>query len=160
VELFGNADRREVQALRQIHMSQGHLGWDGLWVGLPFERVRAHVGPKHMGVPRAKEKGGHCGRYSVEATLDHQILVLEFGAAAESSQLLALWVILYPRGDGRLDPRETARALAKRIDNLEYDASSGIAEDEHPYPVYRAPNGEGILIDSRQGIYLGDLCLE
>jgi hypothetical protein len=155
---------RYADAIRQISLRAGHLGWGGVEVGMSFHQAELAVG-QHLPALGSSAQDELCGYYTLETAVMRQPLRLEFDARSGESRLKAIWLPLS-------DPREPegvpatldiVRALKARFPDLRYAPSPhapDLAESVNPRPLYALDRGGMIFVDPRRGVYFGEICVD
>jgi hypothetical protein len=161
--LGGPRSLRYTDAIRQISLKGGHLGWGGLQVGMTYHEAELVVG-RELPPLGSSPPDMLCGYSSVEAEALRQPLRLEFGSRREEGRLKAIWLPLAgPEGEppGR---QEIVSALKARFPQLEYVPSPHdpeAAESVNPRPLYRlGKSGMMFFVDPRRGLYFGEICID
>jgi hypothetical protein len=152
---------RYTEAIKQISLRAGHLGWGGLEAGMTFRQAELVVG-KRLPPLGSSSPDVLCGDYTVEVEVLRQPLRLEFDGRGGESRLKAIWLAL-ANPSGELSVLEIARALKARFPDLEYVPSPyapDLAESVNPKPLYRLGKSGMIFIDPRQGVYFGEICVD
>jgi hypothetical protein len=145
--------------IKEISLHNGHLGYEGLTIGMTFHQVESTIG-KRLPSLKLDPRDGFCGFAAVEVMPHRQPLRLEFDAAGgEDGRLKAIWLLLPDRG-GVASAALTARALKARFPDLVYqpDRNNPTPEATNPNPLYRAPGGALFFVYPQLGVYFGDLC--
>lgn|GEM_PF-4104692 len=152
---------RYTEAIRQISLRGGRLGWGGLTVGMSYHDAELVTGRKLPSLGEAP-RDMLCGYSEVESEALGQPLHLEFDSHASEGHLKAIWLPLAsPEGD--LSAREIAAALRARFPKLRYVPSPhapDLAESVNPRPLYQIENGAMFFVDPRRGIYFGEICVD
>lgn len=152
---------RSIEAIRQMTLRKGRLGWGGLEVGMTFRQAELVLG-RRMPALGSASQDELCGYYHVETELMRQPLRLEFSAEAGDSHLQALWLPVASRA-GAASRDDIVAALHARFPNLEYLPSPHVpdlAEAENPKPLYRIPEGGGMIFVMPGGVYFGEVCVD
>jgi hypothetical protein len=150
-----------VEAIRQMTLRKGRLGWGGLEVGMTFRQAELVLGRRLPALGSASQDE-LCGYYHVEAELMRQPLRLEFSAEAGDSHLQALWLPVASRA-GAASRDDVVAALHARFPNLEYLPSPhalDLTEEKNPQPLYRVPEGGGMIFVLPGGVYFGEVCVD
>lgn len=152
---------RSIDAIRQITLRKGRLGWGGLEVGMTFRQAELVLGRRLPALGSA-EQDELCGVYPLETELMRQPLRLEFSAEAGDSHLQALWLPLQSRS-GPPGRDAIVAALRARFPTLEHIPSPhapDLPEEKNPQPLYRLPEGGGMFFVQPGGIYFGEICVD
>lgn len=154
---------RSVDAIHQITLRRGRLGWGGLEEGMTFEQAERALGQRLPALGSASQDQ-LCGYYHLETELMGQPLRLEFSAEAGESRLQAIWLPLTSRA-GRPSRDQIVEALHARFPELEYLPSQfapDVPEAENPRPMYRTVTGGGMIFVQPElgGVYLGQICVD
>lgn len=152
---------RSIDAVRQITLRKGRLGWGGLEVGMTFKQAELVLGHRLPAIGSATQDE-LCGYYHLEADLMQQPLRLEFSAEAGESRLQAIWLPLHSRS-GSAGRDEIVASLHARFPQLEHIPSPhepGLPEAKNPQPLYRLPEGGGMIFVQPGGIYFGEVCVD
>jgi len=152
---------RPVDSVRQISLRKGRLGWGGLEIGMTFHQAELVLGRRLPALGSAT-RDELCGTYPLEVELMQQPLRLEFSAEAGESYLQAIWLSLVSRA-GPPSRDDTVAALRARFPKLEYVPSPhepNLPEEKNPQPLYRLPEGGGMIFVQRGGIYFGEVCVD
>jgi hypothetical protein len=154
---------RSIEAIRQITLRKGRLGWGGLEVGMTFRQAELVLGRRLPALGSASQDE-LCGYYHLETELMRQPLRLEFSADAGESRLQAIWLPLLSRA-GHPVRDEIVTALRARFPNLEHVPSPhtpDLPEAENPRPLYRVPEGGGMIfvLPEEGGISFGEICVD
>ena len=150
-----------IEAIRQMTLRKGRLGWGGLEVGMTFRQAELVLGRRLPALGSALQDE-LCGYSHLEAELMRQPLRLEFSAEAGDSHLQALWLPVASRA-GAASRDDVVAALHARFPNLEYLPSPfnpGVTEAENPKPLYRIPEGGGMIFVLPGGVYFGEVCVD
>lgn len=150
-----------IEAIRQMTLRKGRLGWGGLEVGMTFRQAELVLGRRLPALGSALQDE-LCGYYHLEAELMRQPLRLEFSAEAGDSHLQALWLPVASRA-GAASRDDIVAALHARFPDLEYLPSPfnpGVTEAENPKPLYRIPEGGGMIFVLPGGVYFGEVCVD
>src|SRR5262249_10511233 len=132
---FGGSRRyfRYTEAIKQISLRGGRLGWGGLIVGMSYHDAELVTGRKLPPLGSAP-KDALCGDSEVDSEVMGLRLGLEFDSHAAEGRLRAIWLPLAsPEGD--LSTQEIARALKARFPKLRYVPSPhepGLTESANP----------------------------
>lgn len=161
---FGGPRRffRPAEAIRQISLRGGRLGWGGLTVGMSFHDAELVTGNKLPPLGSAP-RDLLCGYSNVESEVMGQPLRLEFDSRASEGHLKAIWLTLASPGGEPLSAQEIAAALKARFPKLRYVPSPhapDLAESANPRPLYQIENGAMFFVDPRRGIYFGEICVD
>ena len=152
---------RSIDAVRQITLRKGRLGWGGLEVGMSFKQAELVLGRRLPALGTALQDE-LCGYYHLEVEVMRQLLRLEWAAEAGESHLRALWLPLGSRA-GPAGRDEIVAALHARFPQLEHVPSPhepGLPEAKNPRPLYRVPEGGGMIFVQPGGIYFGAVCVD
>jgi len=154
---------RSIDAVRQITLRKGRLGWGGLEVGMTFHQAELVLG-RRLPALGSSMQDELCGYYHMDAELMRQPLRLEFSAEAGESHLQALWLPLLSHS-GRAGRDEIVAALRARFPDLEHIRSPhapDLSEENTPQPLYRIPEGGGMIFvqPAEGGIYFGEICVD
>ena len=152
---------RSIDAVRQITLRKGRLGWGGLEVGMTFKQAELVLGRRLPALGTALQDE-LCGYYHLETDLMRQLLRLEFSAEAGESHLQAIWLPLRSRS-GPAGRDEIVAALYARFPKLEHIPSPhepDLPEEKNPQPLYRVPEGGEMIFVQPGGIYLGEVCVD
>lgn len=152
---------RSVDAVRQITLRKGRLGWGGLEIGMTFRQAERALGRRLPELDSA-EKDDLCGYYPLEAELMRQAVRLEFATEAGESHLQAIWLPLASRA-GSASRGDIVAALHARFPKLEYIPSPhepDVPEEKNPQPLYRLAEGGGMIFVQPGGIYFGEVCVD
>jgi hypothetical protein len=150
-----------IEAIRQMTLRKGRLGWGGLEVGMTFRQAELVLGRRLPALGSASQDE-LCGYYQMEAELMRQPLRLEFSAEAGDSHLQALWLPIASRA-GAASRDDVVAALHARFPNLEYLPSPhalDLTEEKNPKPLYRIPEGGGMIFVMPGGVYFGEVCVD
>ena len=150
-----------IEAIRQMTLRKGRLGWGGLEVGMTFRQAELVLGRRLPSIGSASQDE-LCGYYHLEVELLRQPLRLEFSAEAGESHLQALWLPVASRA-GAASRDEIVAALHARFPSLEYLPSPfapDLGEAENPKPLYRIPEGGGMVFVQPGGVYFGEVCVD
>jgi len=155
---------RYTEAIKQISLRGGHLGWGGVEVGMTFRQAELAVGRRLPGLGSSSQDE-LCGYYVLEAEVLRQTLRLEFDAKGGESRLKAIWLPLSDPREPRGVPStlEIVRALKARFPRLIYVPSPHapeLAESVNPRPLYRLDKGGMFFVEPRQGVYFGEICVD
>ncbi|HEX6203565.1 MAG TPA: hypothetical protein VF100_11225 [Thermoanaerobaculia bacterium] len=145
--------------LAEIGVRGGHVGWDGVEVGMTFRQVERAVG--RLAAP-ASGPELLCPHHRTEAVVDGQRLELEFSGTGDDAVLRVIVVPLVPRLGETLDSRAVVAALRQRLD-LDYVPSPhapGAAEDEVEKPLFRTATDELVFVNPEAGVALGAVCVD
>jgi hypothetical protein len=160
--LGGPRSLRYTEAIRQISLHGGHLGWGGLEVGMTFHEAELVAGRKLPSLG-SSPPDMLCGYYSLETEVLRQPLRLELGSRRDEGLLKAIWLPL-ASPDGELGTLDIVRVLKARFPELEYVPSPHapeVAESVNRRPLYRlGKSGMMFFIDPRRGIYFGEICVD
>ena len=152
---------RYTEAIKQISLRGGRLGWGGLTVGMSYHDAELVTGrklPPLGDVPRDML----CGYSAIESELMGLRLGLDFDSHASEGHLKAIWLPL-ASSEGDLSTPEIAAALKARFPKLRYVPSPhapDLAESANPRPLYQIENGAMFFVDPRRGIYFGEICVD
>ncbi|HYU33026.1 MAG TPA: hypothetical protein VEW48_12765 [Thermoanaerobaculia bacterium] len=152
---------RSIDAIRQITLRRGRLGWGGLEIGMTFHQAE-QVLERRLPALGSATQDELCGYYPLETELMQQPLRLEFSADAGDSHLEAIWLPL----EGRSGPPgrdEIVDALRARFPKLEYVPSPHVpdlVEARNPKPLYRLAEGGGMIFVQPGGVYFGEVCVD
>jgi hypothetical protein len=152
---------RYTDAIKQISLRNGHLGWGGLEIGMSLHDAELVVRkrlPSLAGAPRDEL----CGYYTLEAQVLGQPLHLEIDGRGEEGRLKAIWLPLASPA-GELGTPDVVRALKARFPNLRYLPSPHepeLAESANPRPLYQLTPVELIFVVPREGLYFGEICVD
>jgi hypothetical protein len=149
----------DVAPLAQVGLRAGHLGWDGLYVGMTFDEVSRTVGGL---APPAAEPQLLCPHHLVAATVEGQRLELEFSGTGGEAVLRAILIPLGAAGGGRFQAAEAVVALRERLD-LDFVPSPHaprLAEHEVEKPLYRTAWDELVFVDPEAGVVIGQVCVD
>jgi hypothetical protein len=154
---------RSVDAVHQLTLRQGRLGWGGLEEGMTFQQAERALGRRLPALGSASQDE-LCGYYHLEAELMGQPLRLEFSAEAGESHLQAIWLPLTSRA-GKPSRDQIIEALHARFPEIEYVPSQfapDLPEAENPRPLYRTVTGGGMIFVQPEmgGIYFGQICVD
>lgn len=154
---------RSIDAVRQITLRKGRLGWGGLEVGMTFRQAELVLG-RRLPALGSSMQDELCGYYHLETVLMRQPLRLEFSAEAGESHLQAIWLPLLSRS-GPAGRDEIVAALRGRFPDLEHIRSPhalDLPEEKNPQPLYRVPEGGGMIFvqPTEGGIYFGEICVD
>lgn len=152
---------RSIDAIRQITLRKGRLGWGGLEVGMTFRQAELVLGRRLPALGSASQDE-LCGYYNLEAELMRQPVRLEFSADAGESRLQAIWLPLLSRA-GPPGRDEIVKALKGRFPKLEHVPSPhapDLPEDGNPRPLYRVPEGGGMIFVQPGAVYFGEVCVD
>lgn len=144
------------QALRQIHQRRGDLAWDGLVTGMTLDQVERAVGER-LPIPSGPDP--LCERYTTPARVVGQPLRLSFSGTTGGARLRSITVIL-PYG---FEVAEVAERLKDKFRNLEWVPSRhapGRPEASLGKRLYRTPAGGLIFLDPRDGVTIGEVCVD
>ena len=147
--------------IRQMTLRKGRLGWGGLEVGMTFHQAELVLGRRLPAIGSATQDE-LCGYYHLETGLMGQSLRLEFSAEAGESYLQTIWLPLQGR-PGPPGRDEIVTALRARFPKLEYIPSPhepGLSEEKNPQPLYRLPEGGGMIFVQPGGVYFGEVCVD
>ncbi len=153
---------RYTEAIRQISLRGGRLGWGGLTVGMSYHDAELVTGRRLPSLGEAP-KDMLCGYSSVESEALGQPLRLEFDSHASEGHLKAIWLPLASPEGEPLSTLEIARALKARFPKLRYVPSPhapDLAESANPRPLYQIENGAMLFVDPRRGLYFGEICVD
>lgn len=145
--------------LTEIGVRGGHVGWDGVEVGMTFREVERAVG--RLAAP-ADGPELLCPHHRTEAVVRGQRLELEFSGAGDDAVLQVIVVPLVPRLGETLDTRAVVAALRQRLD-LDYVPSPHAptaAEDEVEKPLFRTATDELVFVNPEAGVDLGAVCVD
>jgi hypothetical protein len=160
--LGGPRSLRYTEAIRQISLHGGRLGWGGLEVGMTFHEAELVVGRKLPSLG-SSPPDMLCGYYSLETEVLRQPLRLELGSRRDEGRLKAIWLPL-ASPDGELSTLDVVRVLKARFPELEYVPSPHapeVAESVNRRPLYRlGKSGMMFFVDPRRGIYFGEICVD
>ena len=152
---------RYTDAIKQISLRAGRLGWGGLEVGMSFHDAELVVRkrlPSLAGAPRDEL----CGYYNLDAEVLGQRLRLEVDGEAREGRLKAIWLPLASPA-GELSTLDVVRALKARFPNLRYLPSPhepDLAESANPRPLFQVTPVEMIFVVPREGLYFGEICVD
>ncbi len=152
---------RSVESIRQITLRKGRLGWGGFEVGMTFRQAELVQGRRLPALGSA-DQDELCGYYQMATELMGQPLRLEWSADAGESHLQALWLPLLSRS-GPLGRDEIVAALHARFPKLEHVRSPHapeLPEEKNPNPLYRIPEGGGMIFVQPGGVYFGEVCVD
>jgi hypothetical protein len=152
---------RSIDAIRQITLRKGRLGWGGLEVGMTFRQAELVLG-RHLPAIGSATQDELCGYYHLETELLRQPLRLEFSAEAGESHLQALWLPLQGRS-GTPARDEIVAALHARFPKLQHIPSPhepDLPEEKNPQPLYRLAEGGGMVFVQPGAIYFGEVCVD
>ena len=154
---------RSVEAIHQMTLRRGRLGWGGLEEGMTFEQAERALGRRLPALGSASQEE-LCGYYHLEAELMGQPLRLEFSAEAGESRLQAIWLPLAGRA-GKPTRDQIVDALHARFPELEYLPSQfapDLPEAENPRPLYRTVQVGGMIFVQPEegGVYFGQICVD
>lgn len=148
-----------VEPLREIGLRGGHLGWDGVYVGMTFAEVERSVG--RVGAPDP-EPGMLCPLHRTELTVDGQRLGLDFSGTGDDAVLRAITILLEPRIGERFETAAVVDALRDRLD-LDFVPSPHaprLAEAAVEKPLYRTRNDELVFVNPEAGVAIGAVCVD
>ncbi len=152
---------RSIDAVRQITLRKGRLGWGGFEVGMTFRQAELVLGRRLPALGSATQDE-LCGYYHLEVEVMRQPLRLEWSADAGESHLQALWLPLQSRS-GPPGRNEIVAALHARFPKLEHIPSPhepDLPEEKNPQPLYRVQEGGGMIFVQPGGIYFGEVCVD
>lgn len=152
---------RSIDAIRQITLRKGRLGWGGFEVGMTFRQAELVQGRRLPALAGA-DQDELCGYYRLETELMGQPVGLEWTEEAGESRLRSLWLPLQSRS-GPSGRDEIVSALHARFPNLEHVPSPyepDLSEESNPRPLYRLPEGEGMIFVQPGGVYIGEVCVD
>lgn len=145
-------------ALRQINLRRGNLGWDGLYVGMTRDQVERTIGQRLGGVqPRA---GGSCPqRYDAGIGYLDNRLDLSFDGSTRSARLLSITLFL-PAGFSARDVAGRLQQVIRRLEWVPSRHAPNLPEEQVAEPLYRTPGGGLVFIDPERGVSLGEVCVD
>jgi hypothetical protein len=154
---------RYTDAIKQISLRGHRLGWGGVEVGMTHHQAELAVGQRLPALSVA-EADPLCGFAVVVAEVLRQPLRLEFDLESGEGRLKAIWLPLFdphdPNGVPSVDA--TVRALKTRFPKLVYLPSPNepqVAESVSSRPAYSLAEGGTFLVDPRQGVFFGEICV-
>ena len=152
---------RSIDAIRQITLRKGRLGWGGLEVGMTFRQAELVLGHRLPALGSA-DKDELCGIYPLETDLMRQSLRLEYSAEAGDSHLQALWLPLHGRSGtpGRDTIVAALRARFPKLEHVPSPHAPDLPEEKNPQPLYRVPDGGGMIFVQPGGVYFGEICVD
>ena len=152
---------RSIDAIRQITLRKGRLGWGGLEVGMTFRQAELVLGRRLPAIGSATQDE-LCGYYHLEIDLLGQPLRLEFSAEAGESRLQAIWLPLHGRSGppGRDEIIAALRARFPKLQHIPSPHAPDLPEDRNPQPLYRLPEGGGMIFVQPGGVYFGEICVD
>lgn len=152
---------RSIDAIRQITLRKGRLGWGGLEVGMTFRQAELVLGHRLPALGSA-DRDELCGTYPLETDLMRQPLRLEFSAEAGDSHLQAFWLPLHGRSSppGRDAIVAALRARFPKLEHVPSPHAPDLPEEKNPQPLYRVPDGGGMIFVQPGGVYLGEICVD
>jgi hypothetical protein len=152
---------RSIDAIRQITLRKGRLGWGGLEVGMTFRQAELVLGRRLPALGSATQDE-LCGYYHLETELMRQPLRLEWGAEAGDSYLQAIWLPLLSRAGtpGRDEIVAALKARFPKLEHLRSPHAPDLPEEKNPQPLYRLPEGGGMFFVQPGGIYFGEVCVD
>lgn len=145
--------------LSEIAVRGGHLGWDGVVVGMTFRDVERRVG--RLAAPAAHAEL-LCPHHRADVVVDGQELSLEFSGTGDEAVLRAILIPLVPRIGESFDTRAVVGALRDRLD-LAYVPSlhaPRLAEHEVEKPLYRTGDDELVFVNPEAGVMIGEVCVD
>ena len=160
----------DVAPLSQVGHRAGHLGWDGVYVGMTFDEVSRAVGGL---APPSAEPEMLCPHHRTEATVDGQLLGLEFSGTGGEAVLRAIFIPIgadslaggmapaAPQA-ARFDAAAAVVALRDRLD-LDFVPSPHaprLAEHEVEKPLFRTPWDELVFVNPEAGVVIGSVCVD
>jgi hypothetical protein len=153
---------RYVEAIKQISLRAGHLGWGGLEVGMSFHQAELAASRRLPSLGSAS-RDMLCGYAELEAEALRQPLRLDFDTRGrEEGRLKAIWLPLASPA-GELSALEIVRVLKARFPELQYVPSPhapDLAESVNPRPLYQLGKSGMFFVDPRRGIYFGEICVD
>jgi hypothetical protein len=152
---------RSIDAIRQVTLRKGRLGWGGLEVGMTFHQTELVLG-RRLPALEDTEPDELCGYRALEAELMRQPLRLEFSDEEDEDHLQAIWLPLQSRSGppGRDEIVEAVRARFPRLEHVPSPHAPDLPEDENPQPLYRLPDGEEMVFVQEGAIYFGEICVD
>lgn len=153
---------RSLEAIRQISLRKGRLGWGGLEVGMTFRQAELVLGRRLPDLGSASQDE-LCGYYHLDVELMRQPLRVEFSAEAGDSHLQAIWLPLQQDRGGAPDRNAILEALHARFPRMEYLPSPhapNVTEAANPKPIFRIPEGGGMIFVQPGGVYFGEVCVD
>jgi hypothetical protein len=134
------------ETLRQIHLSSGRLAWDGLAMGMTFDRAERTVGER---LPSPRTDHRRCADdHVVQVTYLTQDLLLVFSGPTGQARLKEIALRL-PAG---FEIGPVAAAVEARLPGMSLEPSARSL-------VYRANGAGRVVVDPDVGVRLGDVCL-
>lgn len=147
-------------ALRQVNLRRGNLGWDGLYVGMTRDQVERTIGQRLGGVqPRSEDDPVCADRYDAGVAYLDNRLDLSFDGSTQSARLLSITLFLPPG----FSARDVAGRLKQAIRRLEWVPSRhapNLPEEQVAKPLYRAPGGGLVFVNPERGVSLGEVCVD
>lgn len=153
--------QRSIDAIRQISLRKGRLGWGGFEVGMTFRQAELVLG-RRLPALGSSTQDELCGYYHLEAEAMGQPLRLEFSAEAGESRLQALWLPLQSRSGppGRDEIVAALRARFPKLEHIPSPHAPDLPEEKNPQPLYRVPEGGGMIFVQPGGVYFGEICVD
>jgi hypothetical protein len=145
--------------LSEIVVRGGHLGWDGVVVGMTLRDVERKVG--RLAAPAA-EPEMLCPHHRTDVVVDGQPLGLEFSGTGDEAVLRAILIPLVPRIGESFDTRAVVGALRDRLE-LSFVPSPHaprLGEDEVEKPLYRTGDDELVFVNPEAGVVIGEVCVD
>lgn len=152
---------RSVDAVRQLTLRKGRLGWGGLEVGMTFRQAELVLSRRLPALGSATQDE-LCGYYPLDVELMRQPLRLEFSADAGESRLQAIWLPLRSRAGaaGRDEIVDALKARFPKLEHLPSPHAPDLPEEKNPRPLYRVPEGGGMFFVQPGELYFGEVCVD
>lgn len=148
-----------LEPLSEIVVRGGHLGWDGVVVGMTLRDVERRVG--RLAAPAA-ESELLCPHHRTDVVVDGQELGLEFSGTGDEAVLRAILIPLVPRIGESFDTRAVVGALRDRLDLAFVPSPHAprLGEDEVEKPLYRTGSNELVFVNPEAGVVIGEVCVD
>lgn len=148
-----------LEPLSEVRLSGGHVGWDGVSVGMTFRDVERRVG--RLAAPAA-EAEILCPHHRTDAVVDGQPLGLEFSGTGDDAVLVAILIPLEPRIGESFDTGTVVAALRDRLDLAFVPSPHAprVAESEVEKPLYRTESDELVFVNPETGVAIGQVCVD
>lgn len=145
--------------LSEVGLRGGHVGWDGVVVGMTLRDVERKVG--RLAAPAA-ESELLCPHHRTDVVVDGQPLSLEFSGTGDEAVLRAILIPLVPRFGESFDTRAVVSALRDRLELAFVPSPHAprLGEDEVEKPLYRTGSNELVFVNPEAGVVIGAVCVD
>lgn len=145
--------------LSEVGLRGGHVGWDGVVVGMTLRDIERRVG--RLAAPAA-ESELLCPHHRTDVVVDGQPLSLEFSGTGDEAVLRAILIPLVPRFGESFDTRAVVGALRDRLELAFVPSPHAprLGEDEVEKPLYRTGSDELVFVNPEAGVVIGAVCVD